>query len=77
MYEWLKSNNYKGIIVYDDICLKKGMSANGYEYTTTNMIDFWDKIPDKHKINLTSVGHWSGTGLVYFDVDNYKFIIDT
>jgi predicted O-methyltransferase YrrM len=76
MYEWLKDNNYNGLILYDDIFLEKGRIANGYEKTTHNMIDFWNKIPDKYKLNLTNVGHWSGTGLVCFNTEKYTFILD-
>lgn len=76
MFVWLKNNNYKGIILYDDIFLKSGHIANGYSATEYNMIEFWNKIPSENKLNLTHVGHYSGTGLVYFDKDAYNFIVD-
>lgn len=44
--------------------------------TTSNMIDFWNNIPNNYKIDLTKVGHWSGTRLVCFDNINNKFICD-
>lgn len=47
-----------------------------YEETTSDMIDFWNKIPNDFKINLTNVGHWSGTGLVCFNKEKYNFILD-
>lgn len=64
MYLWLKENNYQGFILFDDIHLGPGHLG----VTSGNsMQQFWDKIEDKYKIDLTSVGHWSGTGLVCFD----------
>jgi FkbM family methyltransferase len=76
MLEWLKENNYDGIILFDDIFLQKGHNANNYKETTHDMIEFWNKIPNENKINLTHVGHWSGTGLVCFHFDKYQFILD-
>jgi hypothetical protein len=53
-YNWLKDNNYKGILILDDIWYFKGMRDN-----------LWTKISDiKH--DVTSLGHWSGTGIVDF-----------
>ena len=31
---------------------------------------FWNKIPDKYKLDITHIGHWSGTGLVSFNTNN-------
>ena len=76
MYLWLKNNNYKGFILYDDIFIKKGHIANDYDKTITNMTDFWNKIPENEKINITNIGHWSGTGLVCFDFMKNNFILD-
>ena len=76
MYLWLKKNNYKGFILYDDIFIKKGHVANYYDKTINNMIDFWNKIPNDEKIDITHIGHWSGTGLVCFDFIKNKFIFD-
>jgi hypothetical protein len=55
-YVWLRDNHYQGIAVFDDIFYFKEMTDN-----------FWDKVPAEHKLDLTRVGHWSGTGLVYFN----------
>jgi FkbM family methyltransferase len=76
MYNWLNVNNYQGIIIYDDIFLKVDHIANGYEPTTHNMIDFWNKIPNEHKLDLTNIGHWSGTGIVCFNFNKNNFILD-
>ena len=54
-YEWLRDNKFKGMLVCDDIHHFEGMRTN-----------FWSKIPDTYKTDLTSQGHWSGTGLVQF-----------
>lgn len=50
----LVRNNYKGIVVFDDIHLNDGM-----EY-------FWKTIKQE-KHDLTDIGHWSGTGMVIFN----------
>jgi predicted O-methyltransferase YrrM len=77
MYCWLQTNNYKGLILFDDIFLGLGHKANNYDATNSKMIDFWNKIESKHKINLTSIGHWSGTGLVCFDFSLHTIILDS
>jgi hypothetical protein len=56
-YEWLRDNNYTGTLVCDDIWYFKEMRDN-----------FWYKIPSSHKLDVTSRGHWSGTGIVRFDL---------
>lgn len=67
-YLWLKKNNYQGIIIYDDIHLGLGHKCGtGYRDTKHSMKDFWRKIPEDEKIDITSVGHHSGTGIVYFN----------
>ena len=45
---------YKGIVICDDIHL------------SSHMEDWWNSI-DRENIDLTSIGHHSGTGMVYFD----------
>ena len=50
--------------------------ANNYNPTTSKMSDFYNKIEDKYKIDLTSVGHWSGTGLVSFNFEKYTILHD-
>jgi len=73
MYIWLKDNKYKGLILFDDIHLGRGHmgSTSGH-----SMQEFWNKVDKSDKIDLTSVGHWSGTGLVCFYPENYTFLLD-
>lgn len=53
-FEWLSENDYKGIVVVDDIHLNDAMKA------------VWKAIAyEKH--DLTEFGHWSGTGVVIFE----------
>jgi hypothetical protein len=54
-YEWLRDNQYVGRVICDDIHHFEGMRNN-----------FWSKIPDEFKTDLTSQGHWSGTGMIKF-----------
>lgn len=54
-YKYLKKNNYKGILICDDIWMFKGMRDN-----------FWFSIPPFEKADLTPFGHFSGTGVVTF-----------
>jgi len=75
IYKWLEEHNYQGFILYDDIFLKKGHVANNYNKTVNDMITFWNKIPEKNRINLTDIGHWSGTGLVSFNFEKNIFIM--
>lgn len=56
--ELLKSIDYKGFVVFDDIWYFQGMRN-----------EFWHKIEDKYKYDLTEFGHWSGTGIVTFNHD--------
>jgi predicted O-methyltransferase YrrM len=53
LLELLIKNNYKGIMVMDDI----------YEFPEMKKI--WDNL-FFNKIDLTKYGHWSGTGLIDF-----------
>lgn len=52
-YNHLKSINYKGYLLLDDIKLN------------SEMIEFWNQI-ELEKQDLTHIGHASGTGVVYF-----------
>ena len=52
-YDHLKSINWKGVLILDDIKLNEPMK------------DFWNKITEE-KYDITNIGHWSGTGLVIF-----------
>ncbi|UCD82317.1 MAG: hypothetical protein JSW26_13100 [Desulfobacterales bacterium] len=54
-YSFLKENNYKGLLFLDDIHLNQQME------------DFWNSIGET-KEDLTNVGHWSGSGLVDFNL---------
>jgi hypothetical protein len=55
-FDLLIQHGFKGILVADDINLNNGMKK------------FWNYIPSNYKkYDLTSIGHWSGTGLVVFD----------
>ena len=53
---FLKSIDYKGFIICDDIWYFKEMRDN-----------FWYKIEDQYKYDLTNLGHWSGTGIITFN----------
>lgn len=53
-YEYLKTIEYKGHLLLDDIHLNN------------NMDKFWTSI-DKPKNDITNIGHVSGTGVVYFE----------
>lgn len=55
-YIWLRENKYQGIVICDDIVNFKEMRDN-----------FWDKVAPQHKMDITKFGHWSGTGLIYFN----------
>ena len=70
MYLWLKKNNYQGIIIYDDIKLGLNHVANLTRATQHSMIDFWNKINKEFKIDISNVGHISGTGLINFNKNN-------
>jgi predicted O-methyltransferase YrrM len=56
MFLYLKEIEYPGFIVFDDIWYFKEMRDN-----------FWYKIPDIFRYDLTEHGHWSGTGIVTFN----------
>jgi len=50
----LLKNNYKGMVLCDDI------------YLNTEMKSFWEWVP-LEKIDVSKYGHWSGTGIILFD----------
>jgi len=54
-YEWLKANKYQGLLFCDDIVFFKDMRDN-----------FWFKIPTEEKMDITAIGHWSGSGIISF-----------
>jgi hypothetical protein len=55
-YLWLRHNNYQGIMICDDITHFDDMRNN-----------FWDKVAPEHKLDITRFGHWSGTGVIFFN----------
>jgi len=55
LYNYLKENNYKGLLFLDDIHLNQPMR------------DFWNSISET-KADVTDLGHWSGSGLVDFSL---------
>jgi hypothetical protein len=56
LVEWLRANDYRGIIVLDDIWAFEGVRDN-----------CWSHIPSEFKVDATSLGHHTGTGIVSFD----------
>ena len=73
MYLWLKNNNYKGLVFFDDIHLGRGHMGSNLPHS---MEEFWCKVDKEYKTDLTSIGHWSGTGLVCFYPENYNILLD-
>ena len=61
-YEYLKKIDYKGFVICDDIWYFKEMRDN-----------FWYNISHVERYDLTHLGHWSGTGVINFNRDTYKF----
>ena len=57
-YLFLKENNYNGFVICDDIWYFKDMRDN-----------FWYKIEDNYKYDISEYGHWSGTGVFTFNKD--------
>lgn len=53
-YEYLVENEWKGLLMLDDI------------YLNTPMKSFWERIVER-KFDISDKGHWSGTGLVIFE----------
>ena len=53
-YEHLKKMNYKGYLLLDDIFLN------------SEMMSFWKNI-ELDKLNITQLGHSTGTGVVFFN----------
>ncbi len=53
VYDMLEAAGYEGLLLLDDI------------YLNTAMQDFWSQI-SREKLDLTPIGHWSGTGLARF-----------
>jgi len=55
LLDWLFRNEYSGLIVLDDIWYFKAMRDQ-----------IWYRIEDRQKLDVTHIGHWSGTGIVSF-----------
>jgi hypothetical protein len=55
-YQYLKEIGYQGFVVFDDIWFFKEMRNN-----------FWYKVVDSEKYDVTEFGHWSGTGIITFN----------
>jgi hypothetical protein len=55
LLDWLSRNAYRGVVVLDDIWHFKPMRDR-----------LWYRVEDRHKLDVTHVGHWSGTGIVSF-----------
>lgn len=55
LLSWLRNRDYRGIVVLDDIWHFKSMRDR-----------LWYRIEDDHKLDVTHIGHWSGTGVVSF-----------
>lgn len=51
----LREAGYKGFIICDDIWYFKEMRDN-----------FWYRIPGPERVDVTELGHWSGTGVIRF-----------
>lgn len=54
MVKWLKQKNWKGLLLFDDICPH-----------WVQMHEFWNEITEE-KYDVTKIGHIHGTGLVNF-----------
>lgn len=62
--ESLINKGYKGLLLIDDIKLSQEMWT------------LWNNIKQT-KIDLSDIGHWSGTGLVIFDDSRFHVTVDT
>lgn len=58
LFDTFEKYNYKGAVILDDIHLTT-------EEHGSAMPDFWASIKQE-KHDITHLGHWSGTGIVYF-----------
>jgi len=67
LVQWLREHHYKGFIVLDDIWYFKPMRNN-----------LWYRIEGACKADATSIGHWSGTGIVSFtETIEIEGLVDT
>jgi hypothetical protein len=58
-YNYLKSINYAGFVICDDILYFKDMREQ-----------FWSKLNQSDCYDYTKLGHWSGTGIITFKRDD-------
>lgn len=56
-HEFFLKNNYKGIVIWDDIHLNSEMK------------DFWMSVKNP-KLDLTSLGHATGTGMIFYNSES-------
>lgn len=54
IFDTLVAANWKGILIYDDIYYNASMKA------------FWESIDHPGKIDVTAIGHSTGTGIIEF-----------
>lgn len=56
LLEWLRENRYRGTILLDDVWHFKELREK-----------VWYRLGRAGKVDLSAIGHWSGTGAVRFD----------
>lgn len=56
LMQCLLDANYKGVVVADDIKLHR----------YPRMVEWWKSIDEDIKKDITNLGHYSGTGIIYF-----------
>ena len=54
-HDFFLEKEYKGIVLWDDI------------HCNPAMIKWWNELTGARKVDLTSVGHWSGTGMTVYE----------
>ena len=61
-HEFFISNNYKGVVLWDDI------------YFNDAMRNWWNSIKDDSvvKFDLSSIGHHSGTGMIVYGLEGLR-----
>jgi predicted O-methyltransferase YrrM len=58
IYDYLLKKNWQGLLIFDDI------DHDNFP----GMREFWNSIEHPGKVNITHIGHHSGTGLIDFSV---------
>ena len=59
--EYLQKNNYKGVVICDDINFVNNSPPYG-----SSKGNYWHEL-DQEKYDYSEMGHWSGTGVVVFN----------